>query len=157
MHCIIVLATLFVTSCYWSTVPANTISPEVFDQLKITLTNSTESLDPPLNSVRELKWDQPIQLLSRCWCDFTRTPFFDNFDVRAWERDSILAHRVPTPPELLPAPPGPGVGLGGDLDAGSGPVSELGTSSKDVPPSLARKLLAYVVPKRFAQQQSPSI
>ena len=104
MHCVIVLATLFVTSSYWSAVLAKTISPEVFDQLKITLTNSTESLDPPLNSVRELKWDQPIQLLSRCWCDFTRTPFFDNFDVRAWERDSILAHPVPAPPELLPPP-----------------------------------------------------
>src|SRR5258708_40258384 len=44
----------------------------------------------------------------------------------------------------------------GDMDAGPGPVSYLGTSSKNAPPNLARRLLAYVVPKRFSQQQSPS-
>jgi len=154
MHCIIVLATLFVTSCYWSTVPANTISPGVLDQLNITLTNSTEPLEPPLNGVRELKWDQPIQLLSRCWCDFTRTPFFDTFDVQAWDRDSVLVHPMPALPESLPLPSEPGAGvLDGNLDASSVPDSELG--SNNVPLSLPRRLLGYVVPRRLFRQ-SPS-
>ena len=150
MHCIIVLATLFVTSCYWSAVPANTISPEVFDRLNITLTNSTDPLWSPHNEVRELKWDQPIQLLSRCWCDFTRTPFFDTLDVRVWEKDSVLAHPMPAPPETSPPP-------GGAVSTGAGPIplSRLDNSSKNGPPGLTRRLLGYVVPKRFFRQ-SPS-
>jgi hypothetical protein len=153
MHCIIVLATLFVTSCYWSAVPANTISPQVFDQLNITLTNSTDPLAAPLNGVREFKWDEPIQLLSRCWCDFTRTPFFDNLDVQAWEKASVLSHPMPAP-EPSPPPSEHSDGMSsGNTDAGSIPVSEL---DNNAPPSLPRRLLGYVVPKRYLGQ-SPSL
>jgi len=153
MHCIIVLATLFVTSCYWSAVPANTISSEVFDRLNITLTNSTDPLWSPSNGARELKWDQPIQLLSRCWCDFTRTPFFDNLDVQAWEKDSVLVHPVPAPLEPSASPSGSGGGVShGRMGAGSVPGSELDNGSKNSPLGLTRRLLGYVVPKRFFRQ-----
>ena len=154
MHCIIVLATLFVTSCYWSAVPANTISSEVFDRLNITLTNSTDPQWGPFNAPRELKWDQPIQLLSRCWCDFTRNPFFDNLDVSAWERDSVLAHPISSPLEPSPPPQSGGVS-NGDIGADSVPVSGLDKYSQSAAPGLARRLLGYVVPKRFFGQ-SPS-
>jgi len=155
MHCIIVLATLFVTSCYWSAVPANTISPKVFDRLNITLTNSTDHQWVPFNATREFKWDQPIQLLSRCWCDFTRTPFFDNLDVQAWEKGSVLSHATSAPPEPSPAPSQPGRLSNGDIDVGTIPVSELDEGRKRTTPGLAQRLLGYVVPKRFLRQ-SPS-
>ncbi|SRR5258706_860205 len=151
MHCIIVLATLFVTSCYWSAVPANTISSEVFDQLNITLTNSTDPQCAPFNAPRELKWDQPIQLLSRCWCDFTRNPFFDNLDVSAWENYSVLAHPIPLEPSSPPPSQSGGVS-NGDIDVGSVPVDKC---SKGATLGITRRLLGYVVPKRFLGQ-SPS-
>lgn len=152
MHCIIVLATLFVTSCHWSAVPANTIPPEVFDRLNITLTNSTDPQWVPFNAQRELKWDQSIQLLSRCWCDFTRTPFFDNLDVRVWETDSVLAHPMSAPLEPSPLPSQSGRVSTGNIDVA---VSELDNGSKTIAPGLTRRLLGYVVPKRFLGQ-SPS-
>ena len=152
MHCIIVLATLFVTSCYWSAVPANTISSDILDQLNITLTNSTEPQLVPFNAPRVLKWDEPVQLLSRCWCDFTRSPFFDNLDVRVWEKDSVLAHPIPST-----LGPSPTLGQSGgasnvDIDV---PISEPDKCSKSAAPGLTRRLLGYVVPKRFLGQ-SPS-
>ena len=150
MHCIIVLATLFMTSCYWSAVPANTISPEVFDRLNITLTDSADPLWSPSNGVRELNLHQPIQLLSRCWCDFTRTPFFDNLDVQAWEKDSVVAHPVPALPETSP-PPSEAVSNCAD----SPPVVRLDNGGENPPLGLTRRLLGYVDPKRFFQQ-SPS-
>jgi len=149
MHCIIVLATLFVTSCYWSAVPANTISSEVFDQLNITLTNSTDPQWVPFNAQRELKWDQPVQLLSRCWCDFTRTPFFDNLDMWEWEKDSVLAHPIPAPLEPSPLSSQSEGVSNGDTDVGSVPVSKLDKGSKGIALGLTRRLLGYVVPKRF--------
>jgi hypothetical protein len=155
MHCIIVLATLFVTSCYWSAVPANTISSEVFDRLNITLTNSTDPQSVIFNAPGELKWDEPIKLLSRCWCDFTRTPFFDNLDISIWEKDSVLAHPIPTPLEPSPQPSQSGRVSNGDTDVGSAPVSRLDKGSKSTALGLTRRLLGYVVPKRFLGQ-SPS-
>jgi hypothetical protein len=156
MHCIIVLATLFVTSCYWSAVPANTISPEVLNRLNITLTNSTDPQWVPFNAARELKWDQPVQLLSRCWCDFTRTPFFHNLDVRTWEKDSVFAHPMPTPLERSPPLSEPGGVSNRDTDVGFVPVSELDTDNKNAAPGLTRRLLGYVVPKRFLGQSPPT-
>ena len=150
MHCIIVLATLFVTSCYWSAVPANTLSPQVLHQLNITLTNSTDPLGAPLDGATELKWDQPIQLLSRCWCDFTRTPLFDVLDVQVWEKDSLLAHPMPGPPEPSPLPLEPGAG------GSTAQASELEEGSKNGSPGLTRRLLGYVVPKRFIRQHPPT-
>lgn len=155
MHCIIVLATLFVTSCYWSAIPANTISSEVFDQLNITLTNSTDPQWTPSNTPKELKWDQPIQLLSRCWCDFTRNPFFDNLDVSVWERDSVLAHPIPSPLELSPPPSRSGRVSNGDIGVDSVPVCGPDKYSESAAPGLTRRLIGYVVPKRFFRQ-SPS-
>ena len=152
MHCIIVLATLFVTSCYWSAVPANTISSDILDRLNITLTNSTEPQFIPSNAPKVLKWDEPIQLLSRCWCDFTRSPFFDNLDVRAWETDSVLAHPIPSPLGPSPPPSQSGGVSNEDIDV---PVSELDKCNKSAAPGLKRRLLGYVVPKRFLGQ-SPS-
>lgn len=149
MHCIIVLATLFMTSCYWSAVPANTISSAVFDRLNITLTDSADPLWSPSNGVRELNLHQPIQLLSRCWCDFTRTPFFDNLDVQAWERDSVIAHPMPALPETS-APPSEAASNCTD----SAPVVRLDNGGENPPLGLTRRLLGYVDPKRFFQQSA---
>jgi hypothetical protein len=44
----------------------------------------------------------------------------------------------------------------GDLDAGSVLAPELDGGNKNVPPSLTRKLLGYIVPKRFLRQPPPS-
>lgn len=30
-----------------------------------------------------------IEMISRCWCDFQRTPFFGYYNVTEWEADSI--------------------------------------------------------------------
>ncbi|KAG8784403.1 hypothetical protein FRC15_003309 [Serendipita sp. 397] len=77
-YCILIIASLFVSSCYWSA-----ISLSAFQPASIATFNSTE---------QEALWKAgSIQLLSRCWCDFQRTPFFGYHNTTQWEIDSLQA------------------------------------------------------------------
>ncbi|CCA69392.1 hypothetical protein PIIN_03292 [Serendipita indica DSM 11827] len=77
-YCILILVASFLSSCYWSAIPPSSFSPESLSAL-----NATE-----LKAI----WDMnSIELLSRCWCDFQRTPFFGHFNETKWEIDSLKA------------------------------------------------------------------
>ncbi|KIM34048.1 hypothetical protein M408DRAFT_13712 [Serendipita vermifera MAFF 305830] len=75
-YCIAILIGLFLTTCSWSSV-----TPSAFEQASLSALNATEL---------DVTWQMSsIALLSRCWCDFQRTPFFGYYNTTQWEEDSI--------------------------------------------------------------------
>jgi len=87
-YCIVLLTTLFVSSCYWQpfslddplTTPWSENITTFADALKASLpANST----PAFPSV--------MRAVDRCWCDFTGS-FFEPFDISHWEYLSV--HKV---------------------------------------------------------------
>lgn len=75
-YCIAILIGLFLTTCSWSSMP-----PSAFETTSLSALNVTE-----LNATWQMT---SIAMVSRCWCDFQRTPFFDYYNVTEWEINSI--------------------------------------------------------------------
>ncbi|KAJ7198925.1 hypothetical protein C8J57DRAFT_1270191 [Mycena rebaudengoi] len=86
-YCIVLLVTLFFSSCYWQPFPID--SP-----LSAPWADNITTFAEALNSTIAAPYDKPLppvmRTLDRCWCDFWAGGFFEPFNVSKWERSSIL-------------------------------------------------------------------
>ena len=86
-YCIILLAALFLSSCYWQSFPLDAhLSFPWADNITTFSEALNATIPPHLNS---LESTPPIvRVADRCWCDFA-SGLFEPYDVQRWERDSI--------------------------------------------------------------------
>ncbi|KIK70370.1 hypothetical protein GYMLUDRAFT_234842 [Collybiopsis luxurians FD-317 M1] len=89
-YCIILLATLFVSTCYWSPIPLDASLSQPWAENIITFSDALKatlspSYSKPLPAV--------IQPSDRCWCDLSTAGFFEPFNTTQWEMVSVLRLR----------------------------------------------------------------
>ncbi|KAF9258615.1 hypothetical protein L218DRAFT_729072 [Marasmius fiardii PR-910] len=91
-YCIVLLATLFVSSCYWQPFPVDTpLSKPWADNI----TTFGEALNASLTASSYWEYEQAKSLPSvihpvdRCWCDFSSGSFFEPFNTSHWEITSV--------------------------------------------------------------------
>jgi len=86
-YCIVLLAALFLSSCYWQSFPldAHLSAPWAHN-----VTTFSDALNAALPShLTTLNFSPPImRVADRCWCDFA-SGLFEPYDVQKWEMDSI--------------------------------------------------------------------
>ncbi|KAI6032103.1 hypothetical protein BKA83DRAFT_4210048 [Pisolithus microcarpus] len=106
-YCIILLAALFLSSCYWQSFPLHApLSAPWADNI----TTFHEALNASVSQKLDMYEVTPpiIRVPDRCWCDFT-SGVFEPYDVQKWERDSVqravaeiesqLKARLASPPD----------------------------------------------------------
>ncbi|KAJ4485504.1 hypothetical protein J3R30DRAFT_3439978 [Lentinula aciculospora] len=85
-YCIILLATLFVSTCYWS--PISLDAP-----LSVPWTENIKTFGEALKSTLPSSYSKHlpsvIQPADRCWCDLSTAGFFEPFNTSQWERLSV--------------------------------------------------------------------
>ncbi|KAJ7151557.1 hypothetical protein C8R46DRAFT_487714 [Mycena filopes] len=85
-YCIVVLVTLFFSSCYWQPFPID-------GPLSVPWSDNITTFAQALNATLAAPYDRPLppvmSTLDRCWCDFWGGGFFDPYDVSRWERSSV--------------------------------------------------------------------
>ncbi|KAL4068420.1 hypothetical protein V8B97DRAFT_1975619 [Scleroderma yunnanense] len=86
-YCIILLAALFLSSCYWQSFPLDARLSVPWAE---NITTFYEALDAsvPLNLDLHEFTPPIIRVADRCWCDFA-SGVFEPYDVQKWERDSV--------------------------------------------------------------------
>lgn len=122
-YCIILLAALFLSSCYWQSFPLHApLSAPWADNI----TTFHEALNASISQKLDVFEVAPpiIRVPDRCWCDFT-FGVFEPYDVQKWERDSVeravaeienqLKARLASPPDETES--------ASTLDSGEGSVS----------------------------------
>ena len=86
-YCIILLAALFLSSCYWQSFPLDAHLSVPWADNITTFSEALNATMPPHLSI--LDSAPPIvRVADRCWCDFA-SGLFEPYDVQKWERDSI--------------------------------------------------------------------
>ncbi|KAL1720958.1 hypothetical protein EV715DRAFT_288879 [Schizophyllum commune] len=100
-YCIILISTIFLSSCYWQPLP---IDSPLTVPWSAEITTFRDALRAALGDDYDpaLPIPQYIRPLDRCWCDLTGG-MLEPFNVSQWERDSVMALRF----ELVPPPPEP--------------------------------------------------
>ncbi|KAG7090764.1 hypothetical protein E1B28_009849 [Marasmius oreades] len=92
-YCIVLLATLFVSSCYWQPFPVDT---PLSNPWAHNITTFGEALNASLTASSYWESDQAKSLPSsihpvdRCWCDFSSGSLFEPFNTSNWEIVSIM-------------------------------------------------------------------
>lgn len=85
-YCIVLLTTLFVSSCYWQPFPLD--SP-----LSTPWADNITTFAEALNSTIMPNYSKPLpdvmRTVDRCWCDFSAGGFFEPFNVSHWEHVSV--------------------------------------------------------------------
>lgn len=85
-YCIVLLTTLFVSSCYWQPFPLD--SP-----LSIPWADNITTFAEALNATITPNYSKPLpdvmRTVDRCWCDFSAGGFFEPFNVSHWEHVSV--------------------------------------------------------------------
>ncbi|KAJ6573995.1 hypothetical protein DFH09DRAFT_1151639 [Mycena vulgaris] len=86
-YCIVLLVTLFFSSCYWQPFPID--SP-----LSTPWADNITTFAEALNATIAAPYDKPLppvmRTLDRCWCDFWAGGFFDPYNVSQWEHSSVI-------------------------------------------------------------------
>ncbi|KAJ7139558.1 hypothetical protein C8R44DRAFT_764798 [Mycena epipterygia] len=86
-YCIVLLVTLFFSSCYWQPFPIDSpLSTPWADNI----TTFAQALNATITSPYEQPLPPVMRTLDRCWCDFWGGGFFDPYNVSQWERSSVL-------------------------------------------------------------------
>ncbi|KAF5392479.1 hypothetical protein D9757_002136 [Collybiopsis confluens] len=89
-YCIILLATLFLSTCYWT--PLSLDAP-----LSQPWTENITTFADALKSTLSPSYSRPlpslIQPADRCWCDISTTGFFEPFNATQWELHSVVKLR----------------------------------------------------------------
>ena len=80
-YCIVLLSTLFVTSCYWHPFPLDT---PLSVPWSANITSFADALNASLPSNFSYSRPAVIRAVDRCWCDFS-AGLFDPFNVSHWE------------------------------------------------------------------------
>ncbi|KAF8746226.1 hypothetical protein AX14_000025 [Amanita brunnescens Koide BX004] len=100
-YCIVLLSTLFVTSCYWQPFPLDT-------PLAVPWSADISTFSHALNASLSSNISRPvptvIRAVDRCWCDFSNG-FFEPFNVSHWEFVSVyrLKSELERPPQDINA------------------------------------------------------
>ncbi|GLB36556.1 hypothetical protein LshimejAT787_0308440 [Lyophyllum shimeji] len=85
-YCIVLLTTLFVSSCYWQPFPLD--SP-----LSTPWAENITTFADALNATLAPNYSKPLpgvmRTVERCWCDFSAGGFFEPFNVTHWEYMSV--------------------------------------------------------------------
>ncbi|KAL0063258.1 hypothetical protein AAF712_009860 [Marasmius tenuissimus] len=91
-YCIVLLATLFVSSCYWQPFPIDTPLSQPWAE---NITTFGEALNATLAQTSYWESSQAKPLPSvlhpvdRCWCDFATGNFFEPFNTSNWEVTTV--------------------------------------------------------------------
>jgi len=96
-YCIVLLAALFISSCYWQPLP---IDSPLSTPWSANITTFSEALNaftpnyqhdygPSEGNNGSNKRPTVIRLMDRCWCDFSSGSFFEPFNVSTWEYASV--------------------------------------------------------------------
>lgn len=86
-YCIILLAALFLSSCYWQSFPLDAnLSVPWADNITTFSEALNATMPPHLNTLHSIA--PIVRVADRCWCDFA-SGLFEPYDVQKWERDSI--------------------------------------------------------------------
>lgn len=86
-YCIVLLTTLFVSSCYWQPFPLDTPLSTPWAE---NITTFAEALNSTLSANYTGPIPTVIRAVDRCWCDLSFGGFFFPFNVSSWERVSVL-------------------------------------------------------------------
>ncbi|KIM52343.1 hypothetical protein SCLCIDRAFT_565733 [Scleroderma citrinum Foug A] len=86
-YCIILLAALFLSSCYWQSFPLDARLSVPWADNITTFYEALNARAPPNLNFHELT-PPIIRVADRCWCDFA-SGVFEPYDVQKWERDSV--------------------------------------------------------------------
>jgi hypothetical protein len=82
IYCVVLLSTLFVSSCYWQPFPTD--SP-----LTVPWSENITTFSEALNSTSMPNYSYAlptvIRAVDRCWCDFSMGSFWEPFNVSQWE------------------------------------------------------------------------
>ncbi|KAF8349842.1 hypothetical protein F5887DRAFT_877677 [Amanita rubescens] len=85
-YCIVLLSTLFLTSCYWQPFPLDT-------PLSVPWSSNITTFSHALNASISPSFSKPIpnviRAVDRCWCDFSNG-FFEPFNVSHWEYVTVF-------------------------------------------------------------------
>lgn len=85
-YCIVLLTTLFVSSCYWQPFPLDS-------QLSVPWSENVTTFAEALNATIMPNHSQPLpsvmRAADRCWCDFSGGDFFEPFNISRWEQLSV--------------------------------------------------------------------
>ena len=84
-YCIVLLTTLFVSSCYWQPFPVDNPLTTPWSENITTFADALQA-SLPSNYTRPLP--SVMRAVDRCWCDFSGN-FFEPFNVSHWEYLSI--------------------------------------------------------------------
>ena len=83
-YCVILLAALFLSSCYWQAFPADA-------PLTVPWSDNITTFGEALNATLPPKYATPsplVRVIDRCWCDLA-PGLFEPFDVKRWEMASV--------------------------------------------------------------------
>ncbi|KAF4623290.1 hypothetical protein D9613_002029 [Agrocybe pediades] len=85
-YCIILLTTLYFSSCYWQPFPIDS-------QLAVPWSENITTFADALNATLGQNYSQPLpsvmRAVDRCWCDFSSGSLFEPFNVSRWEYLSV--------------------------------------------------------------------
>jgi len=81
-YCIVLLTTLFVSSCYWQPFPIdNPLTTPWSDNI----TTFSEALNSTLMPNYSYALPTVVRAVDRCWCDFSMGSFWEPFNISQWE------------------------------------------------------------------------
>ncbi|KAG1749604.1 uncharacterized protein EDB91DRAFT_1196721 [Suillus paluster] len=86
-YCIVLLAALFLSSCYWQSFPLETRLSIPWSTNITTFYDALHATLPPDLDLQEYM-PPIIRVNDRCWCDFT-SGIFEPYDMQKWERESV--------------------------------------------------------------------
>ncbi|KAF7986203.1 hypothetical protein HWV62_38628 [Athelia sp. TMB] len=106
-YCIVLLAALFISSCYWQPLPISSPLSVPWSQNITTfseaLNGSISGADFTLPPTANDEKPPIIKLMDRCWCDFTSGSLFEPFNVTRWEFASVTRLKQEIEKEKLQA------------------------------------------------------
>ncbi|KAF9229753.1 hypothetical protein BS17DRAFT_744204 [Gyrodon lividus] len=86
-YCVVLLAALFLSSCYWQSFPLDArLSAPWTDNVTTFYEAFNATIRPGLN-LHEFT-PPTVRVADRCWCDFA-SGVFEPYDVQKWEKDSV--------------------------------------------------------------------
>lgn len=86
-YCIVLLAALFLSSCYWQSFPLDAHLSGPWTHNVTTFSDALNAALPPHLTTLNFS-PLIIRVADRCWCDFA-SGLFEPYDVQKWEMDSI--------------------------------------------------------------------
>jgi len=82
IYCIVLLTTLFISSCYWQPFPTDSPLTVPWSD---NITTFSEALNSTLTPNHSYALPTVMRAVDRCWCDFSLGSFWEPFNVSQWE------------------------------------------------------------------------